>query len=114
MARKTREDRDLEYLAEKKTYMEKRKYKYITREIADKYQKKVASLGEVSIEDINERRKIRIELQEQYGLEELEAINILKGYYIAEIIRKYERIRDLIPLQIAKERAIKVDEEEDD
>lgn len=114
MARKTRVDRDLEYLAEKQAYMERGKYKYITREIVERYQKKVESLGEVSIEDINERRKMRIELQEEYGLEELEAINILKGYYVAEIIRKYERIRDLIPLKITKERAIKVDEDEDD
>ena len=46
--------------------------------------------------DVGERRRLRIELQERYGLLEIEAINILNGYGISDYVNKYYQIRNEI------------------
>lgn len=49
---------------------------------------------------IGELRKIGQELQEKYGVTELEAINILNGYHIKDYVDKYYRMENLIPIQV--------------
>lgn len=49
---------------------------------------------------IREVRKIGEELQEKYGVTELEAINILSEHNVDVYINKYYRIKNLIPLRV--------------
>ncbi len=42
-------------------------------------------------------RELGDELRVKYGITELEAINILRGYHIDDYVNKYYRIRNLIP-----------------
>ena len=46
-------------------------------------------------------RELGIDLQKKYGLTELEAMNILKGWHIFDYVNKYDRIKNLIPLNIS-------------
>ena len=50
-------------------------------------------------EDVGQRRQLRKELQERYGLLEIEAVNILGGVHGAFYVAKYDRIRNGIPLE---------------
>lgn len=42
-------------------------------------------------------RELGIDLQKNYGVTELEAINILNGYHIGDYVHKYYCIKNLIP-----------------
>ncbi|MBQ6091403.1 MAG: hypothetical protein IJL07_09085 [Lachnospiraceae bacterium] len=67
----------------------------ITDTIAREYQKKADALPYNGRQDIGERRKLRIELQERFGLVEVEAINILNGFhtglYVAVAQQRYRK-----------------------
>lgn len=64
----------------------------LTRQIANEYQRKAARLPDNGLQDIGERRALRLELQERCGLTELQAINVLNdrhvGDYIAILTRR--------------------------
>ena len=49
---------------------------------------------------VAEVREISRELQEEYGMTELEAINILNGHNIKDYLDKYYRIQHKIPLAV--------------
>ena len=51
------------------------------------------------------------ELMEEYGVTQVEAINILNGYHIADYVNKYQRIQNLIPLDVKEKTANKKNEE---
>ena len=44
-----------------------------------------------------EVRRLGEELQDLYGVTEIEAVNILKGFHIKDYVNKYDRIRRGIP-----------------
>lgn len=71
----------------------------LTRKIANEYRDRAKFLPVEHLQDIGERRKLRIELQNRCNLPELQAINIINGYHIDEYIaiteiREAERIRE--------------------
>ena len=59
----------------------------LTYEIAREYWNKAKNLR--TMQDIGERRALRIELQERCGVTELEAINIINGFHIDIYCMKY-------------------------
>ena len=61
----------------------------LSRAIAKEYQK--AALADEGLQDIGERRTLRIELQKRCGLTELEAVNVINGHHVQDYIAKYER-----------------------
>jgi len=76
----------------------KHKGKWLTQEAAMEYCKRAQKIQDEGRLDIGMRRKLRQELQEEYGLLEIEAINIINGYRWKEYVNKYHRIKNLIPL----------------
>ena len=60
----------------------------LTRKLALEYQERARQIK--YIEDVGERRKLRIEFQKRFGLLEIEAINLLNGYYTNDYIRRCE------------------------
>lgn len=70
----------------------------LTREIANEYRDKAKLLPPNGLQDIGDRRKLRIELQKRCNLTELEAVNIVNGFHIGIYVtiaerREAERIR---------------------
>lgn len=63
----------------------------LTREIANEYRDKAKLLPPNGMQDIGDRRKLRIELQERYNLTELEAVNIINGFHISIYVTIAER-----------------------
>lgn len=66
----------------------------LSRAIAKEYQKAASSLMDDGIQDVGQRRTLRIELQKRCGLTELEAINVINGHHLQDYITKYERKRE--------------------
>lgn len=58
----------------------------LTRQIANEYQRKAARLPDNGLQDIGERRTLRLELQERCGLTELQAINVLNDRHVGDYI----------------------------
>ncbi len=77
----------------------KNQTQYLTREIAMEYQKKAEQLPDNGKQDVGERRKLRIELQEKCGLTEIEAINILNGNHVDQYLNKYYRLQNNISVE---------------
>lgn len=70
----------------------------LTKEIANEYRDRAKLLPPNGLQDIGDRRKLRIELQKRCNLTELEAVNIINGFYIDIYViiakrREAERIR---------------------
>lgn len=70
----------------------------LTQEIANEYRNRARLLPPNGLQDIGDRRKLRIELQDRCNLTELEAVNIINGFHISIYItiaerREAERIR---------------------
>ena len=61
----------------------------LTHGIAYEYRDRAKALPYNGIQDAGERRALRIELQERCGLTELEAVNIINGFHIADYCMKY-------------------------
>lgn len=70
----------------------------LTEDIAREYRDKAKALPYNGMQDIGERRALRIELQERCGVTELEAVNIINGFHIDIYCMKY-----LIKAREAKE-----------
>lgn len=73
----------------------KHKGEWITYEDAKEYRDRAEKLPYNGLQDIGESRELRIECQERFSLTEGEAINILNGYNMRDIVQVYENIRDL-------------------
>lgn len=65
---------------------------WLTREVCEQYRDEAAALNEYDPQDIRRHREMRWELQEKYGLTEIEAVNILNGNNISDYLLKYRRI----------------------
>ena len=111
--KKEKLSKDLQWLISSKQYHDSHGYKYITMSVVDTYRKKALQIKNNTHEDTGEMRVLRIELQKEYGLTEIEAINILNGYAVSDIIKKYERIRYRIELKKTKP-VTENDDEEDE
>ena len=61
----------------------------LTEDIAREYRDRAAKLPYNGMQDIGERRRLRLELQERCGITELEAINILNGFHTDVYCMKY-------------------------
>nr|DAE92115.1 MAG TPA: hypothetical protein [Myoviridae sp. ct5xZ3] len=58
----------------------------LTQDVAKEYQRRVEQLPDNGLQDIGERRSLRLELQEKYGLTELQAINVLNNRHVGDCI----------------------------
>ncbi len=63
----------------------------LTRKIAIEYRDKARLLPPNGLQDIGDRRKLRVELQSRCNLTELEAVNIINGYHIGDYVVLAER-----------------------
>lgn len=82
-------------------------YGWLTEEVVDNYRAKYRAALQNGGNEVEERKKYCTELQELYGLTEMEATNILNGFHAQDYISKYSRIHKLIPV---KRKEIKEDE----
>lgn len=93
-------EKDKEYL--RKAFIG-HKGKWLTMEAVEEYQRLASKLTDSNML-AGERRKLCMQLMEEYGVTELEAINILNGNRASDYVTKYERIRTQTPLMIKKEK----------
>lgn len=63
----------------------------LTRKIANEYRDRAKLLPPNGLQDIGDRRKLRVELQSRCNLMELEAVNIINGYHIGDYVVLAER-----------------------
>lgn len=82
-------------LARLKELRDNHKGEWLTIEACNEYYSRAQALPPNGCQDIGERRKLRIELQEKYGIAEIEAINIINGFHFLEYAQKYENIKEL-------------------
>ena len=91
---------------------EKHKGLWLTAEAVAEYQKRARRVSTIGDQDIGAHRALRQELQEKYGLLEIEAINILNGFHGAFYVEKYRRIQNCIPWQMDATKAKMIDTED--
>lgn len=70
----------------------------LTMKIANEYRDRARLLPPIGLQDIGDRRKLRIELQDRCNLTELQAVNIINGFHIRDYVatektREKERLR---------------------
>ncbi len=58
----------------------------LTKKIAIEYRDKARLLPENGLQDIGDRRALRMELQARCNLTELAAVNIINGYHIGDYV----------------------------
>lgn len=90
------EEREMKRLLNER---DKHKGSWLTAEVVSEYQRRAARLVMSGNQDVGARRILRKELQEKYGLLEIEAINILNGFHAAFYVEKYRRIQNCLPWQ---------------
>ena len=114
MAKESEEEKAQKYVNELHEKHVDAGYQWLNRDVADTYRKKALMLG-TSPKDVGARRQLRIELQQTYGLQEIESLNILNGYNVNDYILKYYRIEHKIPtLRIRPSKDDWSDENDDD
>ena len=74
----------------------------LTRQIAKEYRDRAKTLPANGLQDIGDRRKLRLELQNRCNLTELEAVNIINGYYI-DLYKRMSEMREEERLMKEKE-----------
>ena len=79
--------------------------KWLDEDGVIKYQKLAQKLRDADPQLAGERRKLAIQFMDEYGITELEAINILNGHRAGDYIAKYQRIRTQTPLILKNEKA---------
>lgn len=70
-----------------------------TIEIAIKYRNRAAGLPDNGMQDIGERRRLRIELQERFDLTELTALNVVNGTHLMDAVMLYNRKQQMESMQ---------------
>lgn len=101
---------DIKYLA---NALKNHKGKWLDEEVVKKYRLMDNQLFSTIREMTGERRKLCQQMMEEYDITEIEATNILIGYWANDHITKYERIRTQTPLKINNEEKKKDDIEEE-
>lgn len=92
----------MELMKKQHAYHIEHGYKWITEYIAEDYQKKYKSLLQNGVSEVDASWKLGSELQSIYGVSQIEAINILRGFHVRDYVERYERIRKFIPIQKKK------------
>lgn len=87
-------DREVERLVNEKN---KHKGEWLTHEACSYYRNKAKKFINTNGQDAGPKRELRLELQNRYGLLDIEAINILNGFYTSFYVEKYRRIRGCLP-----------------
>lgn len=90
------EERELQRLLNER---DKHQGDWLTAEAVAAYRKRDQRISAKDNQDIGARRALRVELQQRYGLLEIEAINILNGFHGAFYVEKYRRIQNCVPWQ---------------
>lgn len=106
----SRKQEDIKYLA---NALKNHKGKWLDEEGVKKYRLMDNQLFSTTREMTGERRKLCQQMMEEYDITEIEATNILNGYWANDYIAKYERIRTQTPLKINNEEKKKDDIEEE-
>ena len=96
MAVTKEEEREMKRLLQER---DKHKGDWLTAEAVADHRRRAERIPAAGNQDIGARRALRKELQERYGILEIEAINILNGFHGAFYVEKYRRIQNLIPWQ---------------
>lgn len=63
----------------------------LTLRITEEYRNRAKALPPNGLQDTGARRELRKELQERCGITELQALNILNGYYAGDYVMIYAR-----------------------
>lgn len=63
----------------------------LTRKIAYEYRDRAKLLPPNGLQDIGDRRKLRVELQNRCNLTELQAVNIINGFHITDYVAIEEK-----------------------
>lgn len=63
----------------------------LTRKIAYEYRDRAKLLPANGLQDIGDRRKLRVELQNRCNLTELQAVNIINGFHITDYVAIEEK-----------------------
>lgn len=58
----------------------------LTRKIASEYRDRAKLLSSNGLQDIGDRRKLRLELQNRCNLTELQSVNIINGFHIGDYV----------------------------
>lgn len=58
----------------------------LTMQIANEYIGRARNFPDKSRQDVGERRKLRIELQNRCRLTELQAVNIINGFHVRDYV----------------------------
>lgn len=74
-------------------------YEWLTEAVVEDYRIKYRAALQNGGNEVEEQRRYCTELQNKYGLTELEATNILNGFHAQDYISKYSRIHRLIPIK---------------
>ncbi len=69
---------------------ENEEFVWLTMEICREYKRRADSLPSNNGQDIGDRRKLRLELQERCHLAPIEAINILNGVHCDLYVHRYD------------------------
>ena len=69
--------------------------KYLDMEGINKYKFLINMLPNNGSQDIGQRRKAKLSMMKEYGVTEVEAINILNGYNINDYINKYSFMKKI-------------------
>lgn len=64
---------------------------FLTKQIAAEYRNRARLLPAYGLQDIGDRRALRIELQARCNLTELAALNIINGYHIGDYVALEQR-----------------------
>ena len=98
---KSRVKEDIKYL---KKAFNKHKGKWLDEDGVSKYQKLAKELPTTITDMTGEKRKLCLQMMQEYDITEIEATNIINGKNASDYIAKYERIRTQTPLQIKKDK----------
>ncbi len=74
----------------------------LTKKIAAEYRARALRLSPNRLQDIGDRRKLRIELQNRCNITELMAVNIINGYHRGDYVA-IEKKKELEKLREEKE-----------
>lgn len=87
---------------------EQRKHKgqWLTKEAVNYYYEQAQKCTCGTLGDVGQRHQLRKELQERFGLLEIEAVNILNGVHGAFYVEKYNRIRNCTPLKTESTKSV--------
>lgn len=66
---------------------------WLTDEACVEYRNRALKVSSPGMQDVDERRRIRLELQEKYDLTEMESINIINGGRTLDYVARYKLIR---------------------